>query len=81
MTFTYGIHDVSLRGEGSKYDLLALIYRFGVFRENDGAEVDPHLIIHIPSVQQQDGDNDCGVFTLYALLGNELWSIKFDRIG
>ena len=40
---------------------LALVYRALITVEEDGEEVDPHLIVHIPPVQQQKGPSDCGV--------------------
>ena len=62
---------------------LALIYRSLVVIEEDGEEVDPHIVVHIPPVQQQDGDDDCGVFAiafaLHAILGDDLKNVEFDQ--
>ena len=38
-------------------------------------KVDPHLIVHIPPVQQQKGSSDCGAyaiaFAVHAALGDD----------
>ena len=51
---------------------LSLIYRSAISHGKKG----PALQIHIPSVMQQDGANDCGLFAiafaLHAALGEEL---------
>ena len=44
---------------------LALVYRALITVEEDGEEVDPHLIVHIPPVQQQKGSSDCGYMPLH----------------
>ena len=58
---------------------LSLIYRPLIINE----EVDPHLKVYIPPVQQQDGQSDCGAFAiafaLHALLCDKLEMIEFDR--
>ena len=62
---------------------LALVYRPLITVEEDGEEVDPHLIVHIPPVQQQKGSSDCGVyaiaFAVHAALGNDVKDLKFDQ--
>ena len=61
---------------------LALVYRALITVEEDG-EVDPHLIAHIPPVQQQKGSNDCGVyaiaFAVHAALGDDVKHLEFDQ--
>ena len=62
---------------------LSSIYRTLVINEEDGEEVDPYLQVFIPPVQQQSGDNDCGVFVIifavHVLLGNKLETVEFDQ--
>ena len=59
---------------------LALVYRALITVEE---EIDPHLIVHIPPVQQQKGSSDCGVFAIafavHAALGDEVMHIEFDQ--
>ena len=54
----------------------ALIYRSLITMQEDGEDVDPHLVVHVPPVQQQNGMNDCGVyaiaFAMHAALGDTL---------
>ena len=62
---------------------LALVYRTLITVEEDGEEVDPHLIVHIPPVQQQKGSSDCGLyaiaFAVHAACGDHLKDLKFDQ--
>ena len=62
---------------------LALVYRALITVEEDGEEVDPHLIVHIPPVQQQKGSSDCGVyaiaFAVHAALGDDVEHLEFDQ--
>ena len=62
---------------------LALIYRAMITKEEDGEEVDPHLVVYIPLVQHQKGISDCGVFTImfavHATLGDDVKYLKFDQ--
>ena len=59
------------------------MYRPLVITEEDGEEVDPHLVVHVPPVQQQNGASDCGVFAIafavHKLLGDNLKEIEFDQ--
>ena len=59
---------------------LALVYRPLVICEEDGKEVDPHLVVYVPTVQQQIGKDDCGAFAIafavHLLLGDKL---EFDQ--
>ncbi len=50
--------------ESSLTHQLALVYRYLITATEDGEAVDPHLTVHIPSVQQQMGSSDCGVLPL-----------------
>ena len=54
---------------------LASIYRPLVIREEDG-EVDPHLVVYVPPVEQQIGKDDCEAFAIafavHLLLGEKL---------
>ena len=56
---------------------LALIYRSAIGKKG------PALQIHIPSVMQQDGANDCGLFAitfaLHAALGDKVEELQFDQ--
>ena len=58
---------------------LALIYRSAISHGKKG----PALQIHIPSVMQQDGANDCGLFAiafaLHAALGDKVEELEFDQ--
>ena len=58
---------------------LALIYRSAVSHGKKG----PAFQIHIPSVMQQDGANDCGLFAialaLHAALGDKVEELEFDQ--
>ena len=58
---------------------LALIYRPLI----SGEEVDPHLVVHIPSVQQQQGSSDCGLyaiaFALHAACGDDMKDLEFNQ--
>lgn len=60
---------------------LAFIYRTLIVRED--REVDPHLTVHIPPVQQQQGVDNCGIFAiafaLHALLGDKMEETEFDQ--
>ena len=62
---------------------LASIYRPLVTVEEDGEEVDPHLVVHVPPVQQQSGTTDCGAFAIafavHLLLGDKLEAAEFDQ--
>ena len=62
---------------------LALVYRALITVEEDGKEVDPHLIVHIPPVQQQKGSSDCGIyaiaFAVHAALGDDVEHLEFDQ--
>ena len=62
---------------------LALVYSAFITVEEDGEEVDPHLIVHIPPVQQQKGSNDCGVyaiaFAVHAALGDDVKHLEFNQ--
>ena len=62
--------------------LLALMYRPLITKE-DGEEVDAHLVVHIPPVQQQNGLADCGVFAiafaLHTALGHKVPDLEFDQ--
>ena len=62
---------------------LALIYRTLITQEEEGEQVDPHIKIHVPAVQQQRGRDDCGIFAiafaLHSLLGDQLLEIEFDQ--
>jgi len=62
---------------------LASIYRPLVIREEDGEEVDPHLLVYVPPVQQQIGKDDCGAFAIafavHLLLGEKLEEVEFDQ--
>ena len=62
---------------------LSSIYWTLVINEEDGEEVDPYLQVFIPPVQQQSGDNDCGVFAItfavHVLLGDKLETVEFDQ--
>ena len=61
---------------------LALVYR-ALITVEEGGEVDPHLIVHIPPVQQQKGSSDCGVyaiaFAVHAALGDDMKHLDFDK--
>ena len=63
---------------------LSLMYR-GLITTvtEDGEDVDPHIIVHIPPVQQQIRKSDCGVyaiaFALHAALGDDLKYMEFDQ--
>ena len=60
-----------------------MIYRSLITTQEDGEDVDPHLVVHVPPVQQQSGTNDCGVyaiaFAVHAALGDNLKDIEFDQ--
>ena len=62
---------------------LALIYRALITEEEDGEDVDPHLAVHIPPTQQQNGGSDCGIyaiaFALHAALGDDVKVLEFDQ--
>ena len=62
---------------------LALVYRPLITVEEDGEEVDPHLVVRIPPVQQQKGSSDCGVyaiaFAVHAALGDDIKDLEFDQ--
>ena len=62
---------------------LALIYRPLIVREEDGEEVDAHLDVNIPPVQQQSGLADCGVFAiafaLHTALGHRVPHLEFQQ--
>ena len=62
---------------------LSLVYRSLVVEKEDGQAVDPHIKVYVPAIQQQIGDNDCGVFAvafaLHALLGDKIETIEFDQ--
>ncbi len=62
---------------------LALVYRSLITAEEDGEEIDPHLTVHIPPVQQQRGSSDCGVFAIafaiHAALGDDVEYIDLDQ--
>lgn len=80
------VYDSSTNGDDfhpSLTNQLALIYRALITTEEDGEDVDPHLVIHAPPVQQQKGDSDCGVyaigFALHAALGDTIKDIEFDQ--
>ena len=59
---------------------LALVYRAMITAEEDE---DPHLVVHVPPVQQQNGSNDCGVFAIafavHAALGDDIRRLEFDQ--
>lgn len=59
---------------------LALVYRALITAEEDE---DPHLIVHVPPVQQQKGSNVCGVFAIafavHAALGDDIRRFEFDQ--
>ena len=52
-------------------------------KKEDGEEVEPFIRAHIPHVQQQKGDSNCGVFAiafaLHAILGDDMTNIHFDQ--
>ena len=62
---------------------LALICCALITAEKNG-EVDPHLIVYIPSVQQQTGSSGCGLyaiaFAVHAALGNDVKHLEFNQI-
>ena len=62
---------------------LALVYRTLITVEEDGEEVDPHLVVHIPPVQQQKGTTDCGLyaiaFAVHAAFGDDVKNLEFDQ--
>ena len=62
---------------------LALVYRTLITVEEDGEEVDPHLVVHIPPVQQQKGSADCGLyaiaFAVHAACGDDVMNLEFDQ--
>ena len=63
---------------------LALLYKLLVITEEDGERVDPHLVVDVPNIKQQDGTKDCsGVFAIayayHASLGDDLSTIMFDQ--
>ena len=62
---------------------LALVYRTLITVEEDGEEVDPHLVVHIPPVQQQKGTTDCGLyaiaFAVHAAFGDDVMNLEFDQ--
>ena len=62
---------------------LSLVYRSLIVKEEDGEEVDPHIKVYVPAIQQQTGDNDCGVFAVayafHALLGDNIETLEFDQ--
>ena len=49
----------------------------------DWVEVDPHLEVFIPPVQQQSGLSDCGIFAIafavHLLLGDRVEIVEFDQ--
>ena len=49
----------------------------------EGEEVDPHLVVYVPPVQQQIGKDDCGAFAIafavHLLLGEKLEEVEFDQ--
>ena len=61
---------------------LALIYRSLITMQEYGEDVDPHFVVRVPPLQQQNGMNDCGVyaiaFALHAALGDTLNDIEFN---
>ena len=62
---------------------LTWVYRALSTVEEDGEEVDPYLIVHIPPVQQQTGSSDCGVyaiaFAVHAALGDDVKHLELDQ--
>ena len=62
---------------------LALIYCALITVEENGEEVDPHLVVHVPPVQQQKGSSDCGVyaiaFAVHAALGDDVKHLELDQ--
>lgn len=50
--------------------LLALVYQTLVITEDE--EVDPHLIVHVPPVQQQNGGDDCNSFCCTQIIRRQL---------
>ena len=62
---------------------LSSIYRALVIHEIDGEEVDSHLEVFIPPVQQQSGLSDCGIFAIafavHLLLGDRVEIVEFDQ--
>ena len=63
---------------------LALVYRALITVEEDGEEVDPHLVVHVPPVQQQKGSSDRGVyaiaFAVHAALGDDVSTLSSTRL-
>ena len=39
-----------------------------ITKDEDGEEVDAHLVVHISLVQQQNGLTDCGVFAIACIV-------------
>ena len=35
-----------------------------ILREEDGEVVDPHIMVHVPNLPQQQGVADCGVYAI-----------------
>ena len=80
------VYDSRFKGGGLSSSLthqLASLYRPLVTLEEDGVEVDPHLVVYVPPVQQQSGTNDCGAFAIafavHLLLGDKLEAAEFDH--
>ena len=75
--FSSGDLDTSLMHQ------LALVYRALITVEEEGEEVDPHLIVHFPPVEQQKGSSDCEVyaiaFAVHAALGDDVIHLEFDQ--
>ncbi len=56
---------------------LALVYRSLITAEEDVEEIDPHLTVHIPPVQQQRGSSDWGVSAIaFAIHGSFTWKFS-----
>ena len=62
---------------------LATIYKLMILREEDGEVVDPHILVHVPNLPQQQGVADCGVYAIayafHAARGDSLEDIEFEQ--
>ena len=76
------LYDSNFKGDlsASLSHQLSLVYSSLIVKEEDSEEVDPHIKVYVPTIQQQSGDNDCGVIAVaYALLDDKIETLRFDQ--